>query len=217
MAAKITIRPAVPEDLDDMIAVFYSAFQDSALNRRSFPTDDPTSHEHHVEHFRTVLADPTSINLIAEDHTDVPAGQKPLVVGCARWVRRPSPGAQQKPRTVFTADKYPPSGDGEFAAEFFQRNTDATRRIVGVDNHWFLSIMLVRRGCQRRGVGSLLMRYGTDGADRDGWIAALNSSIDGRPLYEAHGFRVIETSEFDEPGVVTYHMRRDAKTVSKGE
>lgn len=212
--ANITLRPAVLEDLDDMLAVFYSAFQDSALNRRSFPPSDPTSHEHNAEHFRSVLTDGFSDVLIAEDHSvAVAAGQKPYVAGWGRWVRRAA-REELPPRPVYTRDMYPAGGDQEFAARFFQANTDASRSVIGLQAHWFLTIMLVRKESQRKGVGSLLMRYGTERADQDGWMAYVNASAEGRPLYERHGFVTVKLSEFDdEPEVKTWHMKRDAKKV----
>jgi ribosomal protein S18 acetylase RimI-like enzyme len=41
-------------------------------------------------------------------------------------------------------------------------------------------------------------------------MSYLNSSGEGRGLYEKFGFEVIGTSEFPELGMVQYHMRREA-------
>jgi len=70
--------------------------------------------------------------------------------------------------------------------------------------------MMVRKDAQRRGVGSRLLRYGTDQADAEGIKAYLNGTTQGKALYEHGGFKVAEKTEFGLPGIISYHMVRDA-------
>lgn len=137
--------------------------------------------------------------LVAEDDSQI--------LGWARWVRRENPplsGKQIDPST------FPASGDRATAADFFQRNADETFKHVAGEKHWFLSTIATAKEAQRRGAGSALMRFGVERADQDGWMSYLNSSGEGKGLYEKFGFRVVGTSEFPELGMTQYHMKREA-------
>ena len=199
----ITLRPPTEDDIPEMLDVFLSAFQDSILNSHCFPESDPESLEGH----RSLIENNLPQILVAEDSST--SGKRPIL-GWARWVRKPTPVSH----ITMTNDTFPPTGDQDLARRFFQANFDAAARIVNGRPHWFLSLIVVRRDAQRRGVGSAMMRYGLDRADEEGWLAYLNSSVEGRPLYEAFGFRTIEKTEFDH-GIVAWHMLKKPKGAVK--
>lgn len=50
---------------------------------------------------------------------------------------------------------------------------------------------------QRRGAGGMLVQWGTDIADKEGIPAYLESSAEGYSLYNKHGFKDIESWDFD--------------------
>ncbi|UNI17430.1 hypothetical protein JDV02_003773 [Purpureocillium takamizusanense] len=151
----------------------------------------------------------------------------PPVAGFARWVRRPTPStapapapapardssppppppAAPEPRMVFTPDMYPAGGDATLAARVFQANYDALMQATSGRDAWFLSMLVVPREHQRRGVGTALLRYGLERADRDGWAAYVNASSEGKPLYDKNGFATVERSEFGD--IVEHHMLRE--------
>lgn len=50
---------------------------------------------------------------------------------------------------------------------------------------------------QRRGAGSMLLKWGIAESDRLGIPAYLEASDEGRPLYEKHGWRSVDTLVVD--------------------
>lgn len=189
-----------------MVAVIFSAFEgpDNPMTR-CFPESEPESHQQLAEIFvEKSLADPASRVIIASESEDGP------IAGWAHWVRNPGSDTPA-PSRVFTADMFPKKGDGAFAARYFQANHDARLRLVEGSPYWFLSMLAVNRSFKRRGVGALLTTYGTEAADREGWVAYVNGSEDAVPLYEKFGFRSVEISGWDDTDVKAYHMKRDAK------
>ena len=193
-----------------MVDVFFSAFQDSELNARCFPASAPESPAYFDAWIRRNLASPAEHMLLVEQHQQSSSsGETPgtSVVGWARWARRPRPETQPEP-VVFGADMFPPTGNGALAARFFQANHDSTHRTAGHLDHWFLSTLVVDRGWQRRGVGTMLLRWGVDRADEERWAAYLNSTEDAKALYERFGFRSMSESVFEELNMRSYHMLR---------
>ncbi|KAK5995712.1 hypothetical protein PT974_04129 [Cladobotryum mycophilum] len=215
----IHLRPALPDDIPEMIKVMQLAFRDSILNQRSFPESDPQVQQHYTTWITNNLKDPASLLIIAseeeneEDRTGTDPNPLHPIAGWARWVRRPIPlstaSSRPSPAKVFTPGMYPKNGDGQFAARYYQANYDATQRIVGSRSHWFLSMLVVHPGLQRRGVGSTLMKFGTDRAGEEGWPVYVNSSVEGKAFYESFRCRIVDESEL-EGMVVGYHMLRDA-------
>lgn len=208
-AYKYTLRPARPSDLDALVAVHLSAFHESPLNTACFPASDPSSLASH----RSMLADKLAEIVVATAHpvndgiTDGTSEQDGQIVGLVRWVRQP---AGPPPRPIFTNDMYPPTGNQDLARRFFQANADVSGRVVAGRPVWHLSLMMVRREWQGRGVGAELMRYGVEQVDAEGWMAYTNASPAGRPLYEKFGFETVECSDFG-GGVKTAHMARPAR------
>jgi GNAT superfamily N-acetyltransferase len=207
MAKNLTVRLATTDDVSGLMETFLSAFQDSQINARCFPPSAPESLAYHDKWIRGNIADPASHMIVAEhcDPSSPDSGR--TIAGWARWVRKPVPETKPEP-IVFRADMYPPIGDGALAARFFQANYDASHRVAGDVDHWFLSTLVVRRDWQRRGVGSLLMRWGLAKADEERWVAYLNGTNDGKGLYEKFGFRTVDESYFDEMSLRSYHMKR---------
>ena len=209
MAANLSLRAASVEDVPAMVDVFFSAFQDSELNARCFPASAPESPAYFDAWIRRNLASPADHMLVVEQQ-QLPSGESPgttVIAGWARWGRRPRPETQPEP-VVFTADMFPPTGNGALAASFFQFNHDATHRIAGHLDHWFLSTLVVDRAWQRRGVGKMLLRWGVDRADEEGWAAYLNATEEAKGLYESVGFRNVSESVFEELKLRSYHMLR---------
>lgn len=60
-----------------------------------------------------------------------------------------------------------------------------------------LSLLVTHPNHYRRGAGSMLIRWGTEQADRAGLMCFLEASKAGRPLYKRHGFVVKEITTFD--------------------
>lgn len=60
---------------------------------------------------------------------------------------------------------------------------------------WFLSTVAVDPVHQRRGLGRLLVQWGLDRAQEEQASVALDASLHGIGLYEALGFRTVDTVE----------------------
>jgi len=58
-----------------------------------------------------------------------------------------------------------------------------------------LAVLGVDPNQQRRGIGKLLLQWGLDQADRDGTEAYLVATAEGKPLYQANGFKVLAEDE----------------------
>ncbi|KAM0195545.1 hypothetical protein ACHAPA_002987 [Fusarium lateritium] len=195
----VTIRSATHDDIPRMVDVFFSAFSSSLFNQRCFPPSSPDVQAFQVSFLQSNIDNKNdNFMLVAEDD-----GQ---ILGWARWARRENPSPGKK----VDASTFPASGDQATAVDFFQKNADATAKYVAGEEHWFLSTIATAKEAQRRGVGSALMRFGVERADEEGWMSYLNSSGEGRELYEKFGFKVVGTSEFPELDMVQYHMRREA-------
>ena len=195
----ITTRSATSDDLPQMVEVFFSAFSDSPLNKRCFPESSPEVVAWQEEFIRKIIDDKNGNYVIV-------AEQDSRILGWARWARREHPPAAKN----LERESFPSSRDQETARHFFQLNNNATIKYVAGERHWFLSTIAVAKAGQRRGVGSALMKFGVERADAEGWMSYLNSSHEGKGLYEKFGFEVVGTTEFPDLGMVQYHMRREA-------
>ncbi|KAF4981818.1 hypothetical protein FZEAL_2445 [Fusarium zealandicum] len=202
--ASITLRPAIEQDIPVMLTVYFSAFASSPLNARCFPPSDRDVQRFWSAWIEKNIAAPDTHVVVAED-TD---GD---MLGWVRWVRKSRQTSWAAAAAVIDPTTYPAVGDRALVARFFQANADATRGIVGDEAHWFLSMIVTAPEAQRRGVGSALMRFGVERADEEGWMAYVNSSKNGRGLYEKFGFQVVGQSEFEELGMVQFHMTREAR------
>lgn len=76
--------------------------------------------------------------------------------------------------------------------------------------HWYLLALAVAPDRQGQGLGTALMRPYLDRCDRDGLPAYLETSQPRNlPLYERHGFRVVDDVTMGKPPFPTWLMRRD--------
>ena len=58
-----------------------------------------------------------------------------------------------------------------------------------------LNILFTHPEYRRKGVGSLVMRWGLDHADKLGSESFVEATVEGKPLYERFGFEVVDTNE----------------------
>ncbi|KAF9774348.1 hypothetical protein IL306_007649 [Fusarium sp. DS 682] len=61
---------------------------------------------------------------------------------------------------------------------------------------WRLGLLATSPKCQRTGIGKRLVQWGLDRCDEEGVPATLESSVQGRPLYEKMGFLEVGTVRF---------------------
>jgi GNAT superfamily N-acetyltransferase len=71
------------------------------------------------------------------------------------------------------------------------------RRILGTRPYHVLDMLVTLPKHERRGAGSMLVRWGCERADAVSVVAYLEASRIGEPLYARHGFECVGELEFD--------------------
>jgi GNAT superfamily N-acetyltransferase len=74
--------------------------------------------------------------------------------------------------------------------------------------HWFLEVLVTHEDYRGLGLGSRLVKWGTEQADKEGVECYLDGGAKAQPLYEKFGFEVVDCME---EGVLSKPMRRDLK------
>jgi uncharacterized protein YhfF/GNAT superfamily N-acetyltransferase len=76
--------------------------------------------------------------------------------------------------------------------------------------HWLLDQLAVEPAAQGRGIGSAMLRFAIERAERDGLPLVLETGVPGNvPLYERFGFRVMREADAPGGGPRIWFMRRD--------
>jgi ribosomal protein S18 acetylase RimI-like enzyme len=82
--------------------------------------------------------------------------------------------------------------------------------------HWYLTELAVDPPSQGRGIASALLRHRLGTCDRDRMPAYLeNSNPRNTPLYERHGFRVVDEVRMGRDGPPVWLMWREAARPSR--
>ncbi|KAJ5925318.1 acetyltransferase [Penicillium verhagenii] len=87
--------------------------------------------------------------------------------------------------------RYPPWHEempGEMCEAFFLMEEENRRRVMGDRKHYYLDTVATHPDYQRRGCGSMLVKWGCDLADSERVSAYVDASKDGAPLYAKYGF-----------------------------
>ncbi|KAK5173457.1 uncharacterized protein LTR77_002138 [Saxophila tyrrhenica] len=91
----------------------------------------------------------------------------------------------------------PPDANHALLEEFRGNIMDYKKEILGTQPYVLLSILAVVPEYQRKGVGSILLDWGSKQADELGLHSYLEASPMGRPLYERKGYEKVREFEFD--------------------
>lgn len=131
---------------------------------------------------------------------DVKTGE---IVAGARWrcVKPRDPNAiertwEEVDQDMKMSEPYEESDPELFHAlnDLFNENK---RDIMGTRSHYVLDTLVTLPQHERRGAGSMLVRWGTERADEAGFEAYLEASPMGAPMYERHGFEPQRKVELD--------------------
>ena len=197
----VRIRPATPEDLDEIAGVMALAFTDDPWARAHAASGDDLT-KRLAAHFRLLLERvwlPHAAVDVAELHGD----EGPQVLGAAVWDRPESqaaedPAAQEAERRA-----------GEILGvdpQIQEQDHRTYERLHPQEPHWRLSFLTVAPAAQGRRVGSALLEHGL--ARAEGLPVGLESTTPGsRRLYERKGFELVELIT-DGAGVQQAIMRR---------
>jgi ribosomal protein S18 acetylase RimI-like enzyme len=198
MTASPDVRHATAADLDTLAEVLLAAFEDDPLYRWFMRTDGYVPRlQEHFRHEAGQYLDSAEAYLTAD-------GQ-----GAALW--RPAPGAQPSPLPQLLRampELVSLSGPRRVSRLWtLIRKTEARYPKLP---HRYLYLVGVQPGRQGGGLGSALVRAGLEVCDRDRVPAYLESSKERNvPLYERHGFRVVERLDLGRKAPSMWLMWRD--------
>ncbi|KAK4443353.1 puromycin N-acetyltransferase [Podospora aff. communis PSN243] len=203
----LSFRAATPADTHAIGLVGSKAFRDT-LSTVIFPARLRTSSEGVVTPWRAARTlrrmnegKPTFVavdtNLDTKEET---------IVGFAQWEQ---PGeATSGQEGEHDEDKATDALDGEALARMMGAMEAEAKKQLGPDGHarmWYLAVLAIDPEHERRGIGRTLVRWGLEqaAAEEDGKVFLI-ATAEGKPLYEALGFRVL--GEFDAAGLRHYSM-----------
>jgi ribosomal protein S18 acetylase RimI-like enzyme len=198
------LRPGRPEDVPNFVVVYFSAFAANKLTQAVFPESSPQARAFWRDSLAEEINDPNARFLVVEDASTSP----PTFVAFAKWnFQGPGVGAQPLP----SPDIWPKDGDPDAAVRFFSVLWNQHEKIMHGRPHWYLELIATMKEFQGKGAGGMLMKWGVDRADEDGWECYLDSTPDGIQLYEKYGFREVETLQFLDGAYAQCFMLRPAK------
>ncbi|KAJ5620606.1 acetyltransferase [Penicillium lagena] len=102
--------------------------------------------------------------------------------------------------------RYPPWHEdmpADVCDRFFLKEEKNRMRVMGDQKHFYLDTVATHPDYQRRGAGSMLVKWGCDLADAEGVGAYVDASKDGAPLYAKFGF-----VDYSNPGEEIASMAR---------
>ncbi|OJD35306.1 gnat family acetyltransferase [Diplodia corticola] len=197
----LEIRPVSPADADAMVSITNAALGSSGLIRLKHASPPhPAYRRHHKAGVLKALAKPTARVLKVVD-TDTDDDE---IIAIGHWEiydnGRPDEeiAELEKPFEPLEEER---ERFGVVQRDFFEY-LFRVRREVGKMPHYYLSLLVTHPDHYRRGAGSMIVRWGTERADRDGLVCILEASEAGRPLYKRHGFveRVVTTFDLTKYG-----------------
>ncbi|KAL4954834.1 acyl-CoA N-acyltransferase [Aspergillus filifer] len=186
MASKHTtlkLLPVDPTDIPTLTNIWFAAFTDPSL-RRLWPDTPGVRSWWDLANGSDLRSKPFQ-KYIKVIETDVSAPNnhgEGRVVAYAKWdTSTPEERGQ----------RYPPWHDdmpGSECDAFFKREECERVRLMGGIKHYYLDTLATHPDYQRRGAGSMLLRWGCELADKDGVALYVDASKAGAPLYQRFGF-----------------------------
>jgi GNAT superfamily N-acetyltransferase len=225
------ILPATKDDAPAFADIFLSAFSDD-FNRRLFPPSQNVR-EWWIGKFTADFDKPQSNDVLLKAVDRTESGLDTIAAFAIWNLPPPDPGAVNQCHEE--TPQWPDEADKELCNWFFSKMTGQRVRFVDGRRHYCMFIscfppamfdsmhvgMLIAADLDLdmlgthpdyhgRGMGSQLLKWGLEKADRDGLEAYLSASPAGRPLYEKNGFELVDSEELL-PGYVQSYMLRPGK------
>lgn len=126
------------------------------------------------------------------------------IIAAARWRHVKPKDESAKERTWAEveeafANHFQPydESDPEILDALFKLFNDQKRKSLGTRPYFVLDTLVTLPQHERRGAGSMLIRWGCEKADEAGLEAYLEASPVGAPLYARHGFEPVAEMELD--------------------
>lgn len=171
-----------------MCECFFDGFSNNVPARICFPRTSSQAQAFWYDSLSEEIQDPNARFLVVADISTVPE----TVIAFAKW-NAPLPSDTVYPPLP---DNWPRDGSPEEARAFFEKLAKKHEVIMDKRPHWYLEIIGTKKAYQGKGAGGMLIRWGTEKADRDGVECYLDASPMGAPIYERYGFKTLETINF---------------------
>lgn len=126
------------------------------------------------------------------DSSSLPEGS--LLVGTATWQRIDSSTQSEIPEKKKKAEEKP-----TLLNRFFVQMDVTRENAMKGKEYWFLKLLAIDPKYQRKGLGTMLVKWGTERSNKEGIDAWLESSPMGKGAYLKAGFRVLGMDKIDHP------------------
>ncbi|KAF1983835.1 acyl-CoA N-acyltransferase [Aulographum hederae CBS 113979] len=190
----LEVSPISPSDLEATVGVWMAAFEEGIGAALMNPSDPAVDFPRHVSHLQKDLKEDKENILRIFKCVDTATGE---IAGIAEW------HFYLREQTDEELDKHlerPKPGDDSYREcdeVIYDWLKGERRKDMGNRAYIYLYILAIRPQYQRKGVGSALLEHGLQQVDEFGLESYLEASMQGKPLYERFGFRVVNEREFD--------------------
>ncbi|KND88594.1 hypothetical protein TOPH_06744 [Tolypocladium ophioglossoides CBS 100239] len=193
------VSPASAADAPRSVAIEDAAYGPNPSGAAMFPGPFPPGDQVRVNALRTQLADDPACRWAKVVDSGLEAAGEDGMVAFSMWYFWSTPRDTLPPRPAWGPGTNPDACELFFGA----MREEWLRRWAGKP-HVYLKQLHTDPAHQRRGAGSMLLKWGVAEADRLGLPTYLEATEEGRPLYEKHGFRpvgklVTDLSEWNGP------------------
>ncbi|WQF81316.1 Putative GNAT domain, acyl-CoA N-acyltransferase [Colletotrichum destructivum] len=198
--SNLILEPVTLEDVTALTEVWFAAFaHDPAINRL-WPDTPLVRAWWDGANRSDIVAKPFQrfVKVVDPNIADARGGAR--IAAWAKWDTS-MPGQRGR--------RYPPWCEdmpGKVCDAFIESEERERGRLMGEENHYYLDTLVTHPDYQRRGAGSMLLKWGCELADENGVGAYVDSSKAGRGLYERFGF--LDMSESDAGEVASMVRRR---------
>ncbi|KAF3911762.1 hypothetical protein AA313_de0206311 [Arthrobotrys entomopaga] len=179
-----------PSDFTTFVHIQHAAFQNGITKLlKPNPVTPQTIAESVQKHITSATSEPDVYFLKVVD-TELDG----KIVACAKW------RVNERERTREGIQvQLPKAGekDGDVVRVFYAYLARMREEYMGTKPFYLLHILVTDPEHQRRGAGSMLLKWGTDKADAAGLPAYLEATDAGLEVYGRAGFVGVHTEEFD--------------------
>ncbi|KAK2783421.1 hypothetical protein FQN53_009184 [Emmonsiellopsis sp. PD_33] len=213
------IRPLQPADFSDAATLLADAFRDDEVFILLYP-----GRMQYYSHYRASFlhriklrfSTPGWITYVAvtdpgDDGPGQPGGK---IVGYAAWERKGDSDAARQWKSKNESircrlETFLQTIEEQYTSFFhLDKSSDASNLAAFVDatannfpstifpEMWYLALLGIHPGYQRRGIGALLVNWGVEQAQAEHIPAGLESSVMGSGLYQKFGFRLLSKSKW---------------------
>ncbi|KAK4098602.1 hypothetical protein N658DRAFT_517913 [Parathielavia hyrcaniae] len=206
---RLRLREATPDDIDAIVDINFSAFDDNVMNQLMYPggvtADSKAKYAAKLfpqDGTESPAKKGQSLLWVAEYLPEEGPGDKPgEVVAFARWVlhREPRTEAEWKADgfTAATTETWGEGCDVAVVNVFMGGMTRAQRDHAQGEAGLYLSTLACSPTRQRLGAGSALLKWGLDLADSLGLPSRLEASPAGYSLYRKFGYEDVDVLDLN--------------------